>query len=68
MKLLEIKRIKLPKITPAHVAGVSFVSGVGLAIAGVHVLAGPGWSLIAGAVPLLLVAAVMIRGLLHVGG
>lgn len=64
---LEIKRLKLPKITPARVACLSFAFGVGLTVAGVYVLAGTGWALIAGAAPLLLVAAVLIRGLLHVG-
>jgi hypothetical protein len=61
-----IMRLALPKIAPAHVAALTFSAGVGLAVAGVQVLAGTGWALIAGAVPLLLVAGVLIRGLLHV--
>jgi hypothetical protein len=41
----------------------SFVTGAGLAVAGVYVLVGAGWALIAGAVPCLLLTAVLVRGL-----
>lgn len=51
-------------MTAAMVAALlSFLGGAALIVAGVHVLAGLGWSLIAAAVPLLLLAAVILRGL-----
>lgn len=50
-------------VSPPSVAVVSFVAGSSLAVAGVYQLAGPGWALIAGSVPLLLLSVVLIRGL-----
>lgn len=51
--------------SPPVIASLALVSGLGLAVAGVYVLAGVGWALLAGAAPLLLLAAVLIRGLLR---
>ena len=50
---------------PAFVATASLLSGIGLAVAGVFLLCGLAWALLAGAVPLLLLAAVLMRGLLN---
>ena len=50
-------------ITPQAVALLALLAGMGLVIAGVYLLAGLGWSLIAGAVPLLALAFVIQRGL-----
>lgn len=44
-------------------ACLSLLLGAVLIVAGVYVLAGVGWSLIAGAVPCLLLSAVILRGL-----
>ena len=52
-----------PLITPPLLALLALLAGCGLAVAGVHLLAGTGWALIAGAVPLLLLAATIFRGL-----
>jgi hypothetical protein len=43
---------------------LSFALGVGLAIAGVYVLHGLGYALLAGAMPCLLLAGVLLRGIL----
>ena len=50
-------------MNPIHIVLLASVLGAGLAIAGVYQLAGLGWTLIAGAVPLLLLAAIIMRGL-----
>ena len=50
-------------ITPVSVAVMALLAGCGLAIAGIYLLAGLGWSLIAGAAPLLLFAFLLLRGL-----
>lgn len=50
-------------LTPQAAALLALLAGAGLAIAGVYRLAGLGWALIAGAVPLLLLAATILRGL-----
>lgn len=52
-----------PLITPPLLALLALLAGSGLAVAGVYLLAGTGWALIAGAVPLLLLAATILRGL-----
>lgn len=52
-------------VSPPAVAISSFAAGSGLAVAGVYQLAGPGWALIAGAIPLLLLSAVLMRGLVR---
>lgn len=50
-------------MNPILIALLAVVLGAGLAIAGVYLLAGPGWALIAGAVPPLLLALIILRGL-----
>lgn len=50
-------------LTPQAVAWLALLAAGGLLIAGVYLLAGLGWSLIAGAVPLLLLALTIQRGL-----
>jgi len=47
------------------VALVSALLGSGLAVAGVYLLFGVGWALLAGALPLLMLAGAMFRGLKH---
>ena len=44
------------------VACLAFVAGMGLVVAGVYVLAGLGWSLVAGSVPCFLIGFVILRG------
>jgi len=63
-----LKATALFATTPHAVASLALLAGVGLAVAGVYVLAGLGWALLAGAVPFLLLSAMLIRGLLHVAG
>ncbi len=50
---------------PSVVATVTLLAGVGLVIAGVYILVGIGWTLLAGAVPCLLLSAVLIRGMMR---
>jgi len=51
--------------SPAAIAAATFFLGASLAVAGVYVLAGIGWALIASSVPALLLASILIRGLLR---
>jgi hypothetical protein len=44
-------------------ACLSLLASFGLIVGGVYVLAGLGWALVAGAVPCLLLSAVIVRGL-----
>jgi hypothetical protein len=53
--------------SPQAIALFTLLAGIGLAVAGVYVLAGLGCALLAGAAPLLLLAAVLIRGILYGG-
>lgn len=62
-----LKSAALAITSPPVVATLTLFAGLGLAVAGVFVLFGLGWALLAGAAPLLLLAAVLIRGLLRVG-
>jgi hypothetical protein len=48
---------------PIALAVVTLLSGIGLAVGGVYLLAGLGWALIAAAVPFALLSSVLIRGL-----
>lgn len=50
---------------PATVTAVAFAGGSALTICGVYVLAGLGWSLLAGAVPCFALGLVLLRGLIH---
>ena len=52
-----------PTLTPPVLAALLLLAGCGLAVAGVYLLAGTGWALIVGAVPLLLLASTILRGL-----
>lgn len=49
----------------AAIGALALLAGAGLIVAGTYVLAGLGWSLIAGAVPCLAIGAVIMRGWLH---
>lgn len=48
-------------------AALAFVASAGLVVAGVYVLAGPGWALVAGGVPFFVFGAVIMRGLVRGG-
>jgi hypothetical protein len=50
---------------PVAVAVSTAFVGVGLAVGGVFLLAGVGWALVAGSVPLIGVSAVTFRGLMR---
>lgn len=54
-----------PRVFPwaAVTLALLLVIGTGLTVAGVYELAGRGWAFIAGAVPCLALAAVILRGL-----
>lgn len=52
-------------LAPGPLSALALLSGCVLAVAGVHILAGTGWALIAGALPLLAVGAVLLRGVIH---
>jgi hypothetical protein len=56
---------KTPRVIPwaAVTACLSLLAGTGLSVAGIYVLAGLGWALLAGAAPCLALAFVIIRGL-----
>lgn len=49
--------------TPTVVAVLALLVGAGLAVMGVYLLAGPGWALIASAVPMLLLSIIIFRGM-----
>lgn len=51
--------------TPAIVGVAAAAAGVCAFVAGVYLLAGAGWALIASACPMLLLAAIIFRGLTH---
>ena len=48
---------------PVHVLILAAAMGFGLAAAGIYILAGLGWALIALAVPFLILSLVIVRGL-----
>jgi hypothetical protein len=52
-------------MTPVQLAWLSAVTGIVLAVAGIYILAGIGWTLLAVAVPCLATSVILIRGLLH---
>lgn len=58
-------------ITPAVggliIAAIAMSAGVAAGVAGVYILLGSGWALIAGAIPLLMLGGVMFRGALRAG-
>jgi len=47
------------------IAFLAFAAGAGLAIEGVYLLAGAGWSFVAAALACFLVCAVILKGLLR---
>lgn len=61
-----LKSLALIVCSPRVVATATLLVGIALAVAGVLVLAGMGWALLASSAPLLLLSAVLIRGLLRV--
>lgn len=50
-------------LTPPLLALLALLAGCCMAVSGVYLLAGTGWALLAGAVPLLLLALTILRGL-----
>ena len=50
-------------LTPPLLALLALLAGCALAVSGVYLLAGTGWALLAGAVPPLLFAMIILRGL-----
>ena len=50
---------------PVTVAVATAVAGVGLAVGGVFLLAGAGWAMLTGALPLLGMSTVTFRGLMR---
>lgn len=53
---------------PVVVFVLVVIAGTGLACAGIFLLYGAGWALLVGAVPFLLLAAVLARGLTRAAG
>jgi len=51
-------------VSGAFMAAVAILVGCGLAVAGVHVLFGLGWALLAGAVPTLATGFLILRGVI----
>jgi hypothetical protein len=62
MGLLVMKRphVTLPRVSAMWVAVLVLLLGAGLVVAGVAVLAGPGWALIAAGVALVVLALVVL--------
>lgn len=52
-------------VSPSLLSAVFLLAGCVMLIAGVYLLVGLGWALIAGAVPVLLIGGVLLRGLIH---
>lgn len=52
-------------MNPQTTAVAASAAGAAMAIAGVYLLAGPGWALIAGSVACFGLAAALFRGLTH---
>lgn len=50
---------------PSIIAAASLLLGIGLIVGAVFIMAGTAWAMVAGAVPCLLFAAVIWRGMLH---
>lgn len=50
---------------PATVAVIAAVAGIAASVTGVYLLAGPGWALIAGSLPLFAISILTFRGLLR---
>lgn len=54
-------------VSPTAIAIYCALAGSGLAVAGVYLLCGTGWALLAASIPLLLLAVILFRGLLRAG-
>lgn len=52
-------------LSPLALALMAALAACALMVAGVYLLAGLGWSLIAAAAPLFLLALILLRGLSH---
>jgi hypothetical protein len=61
-------RPSIVEVAPDHSATVALgllAIGSSMAVAGVFILAGTGWALIAGSVPIVLLALTIFRGMKH---
>lgn len=54
--------------TPATIATLCLFAGLVLAVAGVHVLLGLGWALVAAGMCLVVLAVALFRGIVQPGG
>lgn len=52
-------------VSPGFLSAIALLSGCALLIAGVYLLVGLAWALIAGAVPVLIIGGVLLRGVIH---
>ena len=52
---------------PADIATCCLIAGIGLAVAGVYVLAGTGFALLTGAAALVIIAGLIFQGIARVG-
>lgn len=55
-------------MNPIWLAVMLFVCGAGFVVAGVHVLAGPGWSLLTAGFAFFVVCFIIVRGVNGRGG
>lgn len=61
-----VRAIAAGLVAPGFLAALALLVGSGLAVAGVFLLAGAGWACITGAVPLLLIGFMLLRGVVNV--
>lgn len=54
-------------VSPGLLSAVFLLLGCAMLIAGVYLLVGLAWALIAGALPVLLLGGVLLRGVIHGG-
>ena len=52
-------------MTTITIALTSLAAGSALAVAGIYLLAGAGWALLAAAVPMCLLGAILVRGVVR---
>ena len=60
---LTAEPVEMAEGTSIGLALILLVLGASMAVAGVYILAGTGWALIAGAVPVILLALTIFRGM-----
>lgn len=60
-----LQRVTAMLASPAFIALLLLCVGCGMVVVGVHMLVGLAWALIAGAIPLLLVGGILMRGAAH---